>query len=318
MICENPYILGGNAFRCGRCHPCTINTRRTWCHRIQLETNLRTDNTFVTLTYADSNVPLVACTPCSCALPRECPAALQTLAPKHLQDWLKRLRTAIAPIRIRYFAVGEYGDESFRPHYHAALFGFPTCLRQRTQRRPESKSRPVWRGCCVQCELVGKTWGHGDVDLGTVDLGASQYLAGYVVKKMRQRDDSRLLGRNPEFARMSLRPGIGHDFMHDVASTFLQYETAFQAASADVPSALRVGSRSQPLGRYLRKTLRKLVGRDVKAPKEALDENQEMQVLRLNAFNNSQSLKSAVIERYRQKILSTKAREKIRKQRKTI
>lgn len=156
------------------------------------------------------------------------------------------------------------------------------------------------------------------MDLGTVDLGSAQYLAGYVTKKMTMREDSRLLGRHPEFARMSLRPGIGHDFMHEVASTYLQYETAFQAASADVPSALRVGSRSQPLGRYLRRTLRKLVGRDVNAPKEALDENKEMQVLRVDAFNNSQSLKSAVIERYRQKILSTKAREKIRKQRKSL
>lgn len=138
---------------------------------------------------------------------------------------------------------------------------------------------------------------------------------------MRHRDDSRLLGRHPEFSRMSLRPGIGHDFMHEVASTVLQYETAFQAASADVPSALRVGSRSQPLGRYLRKTLRKLVGRDEKAPQEAIEEyKKEMLPLLIAAKDDpdNPSLKNQIINRYAQKILSAKAKAKIRKQGKTL
>lgn len=309
MLCENPFVQNGAAFRCGSCPTCLINTRRTWSHRIQMETNLRTDNCFANLTYEDSNLPLVV---------SSTGATLPDLRPKDLQDWLKRLRAAISPLRIRFYAVGEYGDESWRPHYHVALFGFPTCLRGRTRRLPQSKNRPIWRGCCVQCELVGNTWGKGDVDLGTVDIGSAQYLAQYVTKKMTHRDNSLLLGRHPEFARMSLRPGIGHDFMHEVASSFLQYETAFQAASADVPSALRVGSRSQPIGRYLRRTLRKLVGRDVNAPKEALQENEEMQALRVLAFETSQPLKSVIINRYAQKILSTKAKAKIRKQGKSL
>lgn len=136
---------------------------------------------------------------------------------------------------------------------------------------------------------------------------------------MTHRDDSRLLGREPEFARMSLRPGIGHDFMHEVASTYLQYQTAFEATQADVPSALRVGSRSQPLGRYLRRTLRKLVGKGPNAPEEAIRQYQEEVLPLLIASKDTDAgLQTAIIKRYAQKILNQKSRAKLRKQRKTL
>lgn len=103
--------------------------------------------------------------------------------------------------------------------------------------------------------------------------------------------------------------------MHEVASTLLQYETAFQAASADVPSALRVGSRSQPLGRYLRRTLRKLVGMSVNAPTQELRKYaDEVLPLLIASKKNPHGLKSEIVKRYSQKILSMKSKEQIRKQ----
>lgn len=292
MKCKKPFA---GVHPCGQCIFCRVNKQREWAYRILLESRLYRHNAFVTLTYKDDSKT--------------------SLDPKDLQLFLKKLRRNYEPRTLRFFAVGEYGEQRERPHYHLALFNFPTCSNFRTL-------HSIQKQCCWSCDLIRKTWGHGIIDVGELNAQTAQYIGGYVTKKMTNIHNEQvrewLKGRHPEFARMSLRPGIGHDFMHEVASTYLQYETAFQAASADVPSALRVGSRSQPLGRYLRRTLRKLVGRDVNAPKEALDENKEMQVLRVDAFNNSQSLKSAVIERYRQKILSTKAREKIRKQRKSL
>lgn len=121
---------------------------------------------------------------------------------------------------------------------------------------------------------------------------------------------------------MSLRPGIGADFMHEVASTFLQYESSFHAAQPDVPSALRVGARSQPLGRYLRKRLRKLVGRDEKAPQEAITQYESEVLPMLKAAQadpSNPSLRGQVVKAYRQKILNMKGKAKLyNKGRKTL
>jgi len=87
------------------------------------------------------------------------------------------------------------------------------------------------------------------------------YIANYVTKKLTTDDDNRLEGRFPEFARMSNRPGIGRDSMHEVASTILTYETP-------LPSSLRHGKREKPLGRYLRNQLSVLCGHDQEKRKE--------------------------------------------------
>lgn len=274
---------------------------------------MKQDNCFLTLTYDEQNLPLLISPEFG---------AMGDLRPKHLQDWLKRLRAAIAPLQIRFYAVGEYGDENKRPHYHVFLFGFPTCRRGRTRQHLRT-GQSLWKGCCSVCELVGNTWGQGDVDLGTVEIGSAQYVAGYVNKKMTHRDDSRLFGRHPEFSRQSNRGGIGKMFMFEVASEFLKYESSFNLVSADVPSALTVGGKTQPLGRYLRQQLRIMVGRDAKAPKEAIEEyknSPEMLDLRKDQFERSgrTSFASVILERYHQKIESMKAKAKIHKQRRRI
>lgn len=102
MLCVRPYVCDAGEFPCGRCMPCRINRRRMWTTRIQLESRLRLDNCFATLTYRD---------PC----PPE-------LVPRDMALFVKRLRRMFTT-RIRYFGVGEYGEKFFRPHYHLALFG---------------------------------------------------------------------------------------------------------------------------------------------------------------------------------------------------
>ena len=220
-----------------------------------LEAVLREDNAFVNLTYSEEHLPRVAST------------SVPTLRPKDLTDWLKRLRRAIQPSKIRYYAVGEYGDVSWRPHYHVALFGYPTCLRGGT--------RPNRAGvCCPPCDLVRRSWGLGLVHLGSLERESAQYVCGYVTKKMTSPKDDRLEGRYPEFARMSLRPGIGADAMHEIASQLLTYD--LEKKLIDVPLSLRHGAHNLPLGRYLRRHLRELVGKDG-VPKEVqLQQSQEM------------------------------------------
>lgn len=208
---------------------------------MMLEAMLHEYNCFVTLTYKD--IP-----------------SNGSLSPRDLQLWLKRLREVVNPAKVRYFAVGEYGDRTHRPHYHAALFGFRSCV---------GGLRNKGECQCSQCSVVRKTWGLGHVMLGDLTIKSAQYITGYVAKKMTRPEDVRLDGRYQEFARMSRVPGIGAGAIPDVASVMMRYK--LEEKCLDVPVALRHGSSEMPLGRYLRKMLRKQVGLDEKAPPEVLE-----------------------------------------------
>lgn len=136
---------------------------------------------------------------------------------------------------------------------------------------------------------------------------------------MTRRDDIRLNGREPEFSRMSLRPGIGHGFMHEVASTLMQHNLD---DLPDVPVTLRHGASELPLGRYLTRELRKMIGRDPNTPAETLAQMEaEMRPLREAQFNSQKkrtSLKEVIQEENAGAIANLKARLKLFKQRKTI
>lgn len=278
-----------------------------------LEAGLREDNCFATLTYRDA------------MLPRLDGSDLPSLSPLDVQLWLKRLREAwrysagkfgINDAKLRFYLAGEYGDETFRPHYHAAIFGLPTCARGRTLRRPGS-TRPEWERCCSICRLVGETWEKGDVDLGVLEVTSAQYVAGYVVKKMTSADDRRLCGRHPEFARMSNRPGVGQSAMWDVASELLRYR--LDERLPDVPLALNHGKKQMPLGRYLRRELRKMVGKLEETPIESLEAyKEEMRPVREAAFNASRSYKEVLLEVNKAKRQRSEARAKIFKGRRSL
>ena len=131
--------------------------------------------------------------------------------------------------------------------------------------------------------------------LGDVENDSAGYISGYVTKKMTNRDDPWLRGRHPEFARMSLRPGIGSEYMWEVASTMLEH--ALDETMPDVPSGIAYGKQVRPFGRYLKGILRERIGRDKKAPKVVLEAMaQELLSLREAAFNESRSFRKAVID----------------------
>lgn len=279
MLCKNPYMAGALPFGCGQCFPCRLNRRRLWTHRMVLETLKHAHSSFVTLTYNDENAPKNG-----------------SLVPKDTQDWLKRLRKEIAPLKVRYFLVGEYGDHTQRPHYHVALYGLG----------PE------------HVQVIEKTWKKGFVQVSGLGFESAQYIAGYVTKKMTAKDDERLNGRFPEFARMSLRPGIGALAMEDI-KTILETEHGADllANTGDVPNSLRHGSKKWPLGRYLMTQLRKAYGfKDAKTPEEVLYKYAEkMSQLFKDSqtvkANRSKSFKKIIIEKNAQKILNMETRAKI-------
>lgn len=215
-----------------------------------LETKAHGQSAFATLTYASD------------AAPRSV-SGVASLNPTDAQNWLKRLRREIEPLRIRYFLVGEYGDVTQRPHYHAALFGFPSCEFGNTRKMER---------CCDACETVRRSWGHGHIFLGDLTLQSSAYIAGYVTKKLDSKNPA-LGERFPEFARMSLRPGIGAPALREVAKTVVRHELVDKLG--DVPSQLTHGTKTFPLGRYLTRKLRSRCGLSESAPEVTVQKSQE-------------------------------------------
>lgn len=237
-------MKNGLPLGCGKCLTCRTQRRRIWTHRLMLECSVREDNSFLTLTYDDEHLNL------------DPETGLATLCPRDTQLFLKRLRKAIAPLKLRFYLVGEYGDVTGRPHYHVALFGFPPC-----------QNLTGGNTCnCQTCSMLRELWGKGSILLANLEPASCAYVAGYVTKKL-VKDISSDLGRHPEFQRMSNRPGIGADVMDELASTLLEHDNFNQP---DVPSVLMHGRDKWPLGRYLVKRLRKRVGKDEKTPPETL------------------------------------------------
>lgn len=301
LLCRNPYVAaGGSVYGCGQCMPCRVNRRRVWTHRIMLEVTQWPLNSFWTLTYSDDKLPLTE-------------GGLPNLVPKHLTDFMKRLREFYYPNKVRYFNVGEYGETSGRSHYHLALFNFPCCARGCTQ--------PNRRGdCCDICDAISKIWGFGRVHAAALETGSAAYIAGYTTKKMTSKEDSRLCGRHPEFARMSLKPGIGAGILPDVASALLGHN--LEDTLTDVPTSLRTQSRVQPLGRYLTRNLRESVGKPPNAPQEKLQELKEkmlplQEAARLMAPKGTylETLKSLILEANQGQYSRLEARAKIYKKR---
>lgn len=262
-----------------------------------LEQQCHSDSCFVTLTYRDEHLPG--------GLEN---ASLQRI---DITNWLKRLRHAIEPSRIRYYGCGEYGDVTWRPHYHAAIFGYP-CCQYGLSRYNQGKQT-----CCSTCDLIRDTWGRGNILVGSLEIKSAQYVASYVTKKMTRRDDSRLKGREPEFSFMSLVPGIGARFVPEIASSLMTFD--LDTTQADVPVSLRHGSRMLPLGRYMRQQIRKQIGKEITAPRDYAQEA-EMLVLQEAAKRDPEniSLKKQLLAKNKGKVQALLARQRVFKQRRSL
>lgn len=126
---------------CGRCIACRQNHAAMWALRLRYEMTQWQDGSFVTLTYDDEHLP-----------------ADGRLRYSDVQLFLKRVRKDISPKKIKFFAVGEYGETFGRPHYHLIVFGLDMLY--------DFKSR----------------WPHGFVKAGSVTPASIGYVSGYCTK----------------------------------------------------------------------------------------------------------------------------------------
>ena len=104
---------------CGKCIGCRLEYSRQWANRCLLELQYHDSAFFCTFTYDDIHVPL------GLSVDRQTGEAVEcmTLRKRDFQLLMKRIRKRFSNDSIRFFAAGEYGSDTFRPHYHAILFG---------------------------------------------------------------------------------------------------------------------------------------------------------------------------------------------------
>lgn len=96
---------------CGSCINCQMNKRSAWVARNRNELFHSISAGFLTLTIADEYIKYTE-------------SGFPTLDYKELQKFFKRLRKKYGK-GIKYFACGEYGSKSFRPHFHAIIYNLP-------------------------------------------------------------------------------------------------------------------------------------------------------------------------------------------------
>jgi len=169
MRCHHPMsIKNGNGelvpVPCGRCMPCRVNHAQEWSFRIEQEMELAHTAHFITLTYSDEDVP-------------RNDLGHTILVKSDFQKFLKRLRyhadqyyniqaktldfnQAIKVPSIRYYLVGEYGEETFRAHGHAIIFNIPL----------------------ETLKYLERIWRHGHVKIGTVTPASIKYVTKYITK----------------------------------------------------------------------------------------------------------------------------------------
>jgi len=220
MACDSPlHILPKGHLEkipvpCGKCPPCKLRRVNSWVFRLLEEEKVSTSAHFVTLTYNTDHVPIT-------------PNGFMGLRKSDFQDYMKRLRKLCPEHKLKYYACGEYGSKTQRPHYHAIVFNVPD------------------KG------MFFDAWSLHDNPLGSVHVGSVSsdsvaYTMKYIDKshwhKKHSRDD-----RPPEFALMS--KGLGSNYITD------PLVVAYHNRAPDVLYLTKLSGHKIAMPRYYRTKL---------------------------------------------------------------
>ena len=198
---------------CGCCIGCRLDYSRQWANRCYLE-SLGSKNTyFLTLTYDDEHLPIGK-------------LGNSTLVPDDLKKFLKDIRAYYKYHynldNIRFFACGEYGDLSLRPHYHLIMFNFPIEDLDPNFVYYDNGQKYITQhvengNIYYYSEIVHEVWNKGNILIGEANWQSMAYVARYVVKKVKgkEADVYEALGIEPEFVRMSRKPGLGEEYFRN-------------------------------------------------------------------------------------------------------
>lgn len=211
---------------CGKCHKCLGRRRNNWAFRLYHEMLVSESAVFMTLTYGVNEKEGWGENPPTSF------NGIYTLHKPDLQKFFKRLRK-INNGKLRYYAVGEYGSDNKRPHYHIILFN----LDSKHITNSLSISKNVWQ--------------KGNVDIASCNIATINYTCGYIMQGVwsPETDDD---DRNPHFSVMSKHLGASY-----LTEAKYNYHLDRLELSADHPSGFKIS-----LPRYYRD---KIFSRDEKA-----------------------------------------------------
>jgi len=194
---------------CGQCIGCRLERARQWAVRMMHEAQMHDSNVFLTLSYDDEHLP-----------------ADGSLRKKDFQDFIKRLRKR-SDAKIAYFHCGEYGESNGRPHYHAILFN--VFFADRVEFGKSERGDQLWTSA-----FLTSIWGKGHALLGSVTFESAGYVARYCLKKVtgdracdhyrRVSPDGEIYYLEPEYATMSLKPGIGEAWFKKYGGDVRNYD----------------------------------------------------------------------------------------------
>ena len=200
---------------CGHCIGCRLKYSRIWADRCLAESTYHKNNIFLTLTYNDEHLPEPFNMITETGVKK---SPVSPLVKRDVQLFIKRLRKEFSDQKIRYFACGEYGSLSMRPHYHLILFGLslPDLNSYvRNEQGFEYFTSPT----------IEKLWyterdpyvSAGFHIITSVNWDTCAYVARYIVKKQFGQGAEIYEEYNypPEFTLMSRKPGIGRQFYED-------------------------------------------------------------------------------------------------------
>jgi hypothetical protein len=184
---------------CGQCIGCRLEKSRQWAMRCMHEAQMHENNCFITLTYDETHLPTD-----------------QSLHHRDFQLFIKRLRKRYPTSKIRYYMAGEYGENFGRPHYHACIFGFDFHDKKLWKRTPSGSL--IYRSKDLET-----LWPFGYSSIGDVNFESAAYVARYIMKKQTGKDSEKhyqytqlstgeIIQMQPEYNKMSLKPGIGAEW----------------------------------------------------------------------------------------------------------
>lgn len=229
---------------CGKCIGCRMDYSRSWADRMTYHVIGREENSFfLTLTYDDDHLE---------TLEHSCNYDLYALNYEHIREFIKALRNKFRDCSLDFYYSGEYGDSSFRPHFHMIVYNVPR----------EGLELEFWKlndngDVVYTSEVIHRLWKKGICSVSDFSWRGAAYTASYVEKK---RDGRALIeytavGLTPEKCGCSRRPGLAHDYYME------NYQDIWKNSGLSVD---RTVNASGKLGipRYFRKLAENGVGFD--------------------------------------------------------
>ena len=187
---------------CGKCSGCRAQKTREWADRMILELDHSGTAVFLTLTYDDEHLPMY--------YNQQTAETVPTLRKRDLQLFMKRLRKRkeFKGRELRYYACGEYGSTTHRPHMHMILYNVSLDdFKDLAPRGTNELNQPYFSSDILAKEV----WKNGFCLIAPVSWSTCAYVARYVKKKKMGLVSDEYVERmyEPEFSVMSRNPGIG-------------------------------------------------------------------------------------------------------------